>query len=90
MSLLLALAMQVATQPGRVQDMLSPSALHAMTNACHAPRSWLRTSSDGQVRFTPGPDAKFTKVDCVLKRLRASIAPMKLGFIGNEKLTEDK
>jgi hypothetical protein len=90
MSVLLAIAFQAATQRAPSQVEMSQAQLNVMTDACKAPRKWLRHMGGDEVRFEPSPTGKYKTVNCVLKRLRASMAPMKLGFIGNEQLSEDK
>jgi hypothetical protein len=88
MSFLFALAIQGAIAKSRVD--LNQSQLNIMSDACKAPRQWLVHLGGEAIRFRPSPNAKYKRIDCVLKRLRASMAPKKLGFIGNEQLSEDK
>jgi hypothetical protein len=89
-SALLTIALQAALHSRSPVANLTQSQLHVMTDACKEPRQWLSHLGGDEVRFRPSPTAKYEKVDCVLKRLRARIAPTKLGFIGNEQLSEDK
>ena len=87
MSFLFALAIQGAIAKSRVD--LNQSQLNIMSDACKAPRQWLLLGGEA-IRFRPSPNAKYKRIDSVLKRLRVSMAPKKLGFIGNEQLSEDK
>lgn len=57
--------------------------LDAMSDACRAPRIWLRSLGDDRVDFRPSPDAKYAKVVCVFKKMRRSNLPMNLGLVGN-------
>ncbi|MCC2975864.1 hypothetical protein LK533_04130 [Sphingomonas sp. PL-96] len=81
---LLLLHVAVSSAPQTGQAALSQKQLDGMTDACRAPRGWLRHKGGDEIRFLPDPDAEYDKVDCVLKQLRESRIPMKLGFIGNE------
>ena len=90
MSVMLALALQAGAQQIPAKRKVSQSLLDVATDACHAPRKWLKHMSGDEVQFAPSPDAEYDKIYCVLKRLDAIAAPVKLGFIGNEQLSEDK
>jgi len=90
MMVFLALAMQMAAQDSPPKVEVSQSSLDAMSDACGAPRKWLTHQGGDEIRFSPSRRAKFEKVDCVLKRLRESMMPMKLGFVGNEQVPEEK
>ena len=88
-ALLALLQASAPASPSNPVAGLSQAKLDVMSNACRAPRSWLTQLGGDQVRFQPSPDGKYAKVACVLKRLRKSTYPMKLGFIGNEAATTD-
>ncbi|WP_066479488.1 MULTISPECIES: hypothetical protein [unclassified Sphingomonas] len=89
----IAFALQAAAQVAALETQsveVTQTELDAMTDFCNAPRHWLRHLGGEEVAFQPSPEAEFEKVDCVLKRLRASIIPTKLGFVGNEEVPEEK
>lgn len=89
MSLLLALALQVAAQPTRPQRQVSQADLNAMADACRAPRSWL-VLRGREVVFRGSPNADFIKIECVLKKVSAVVPMNKIGFIGNAQASEEK
>ncbi|WP_230481468.1 hypothetical protein [Sphingomonas sp. Leaf21] len=89
MSVLLALALQVAAQPTKPQRQVSRADLNAMADACHAPRNWL-VLRGREVVFRGNPDADFAKIECVLKKVSAVVSMNKIGVIGNAPASEDK
>jgi hypothetical protein len=88
--LALALMLQAAGQDARSPIQISQAKLDAMSATCRTPRKWLKHLGGEQVQFQPSPKARYEQVDCLLKQLRESIVPMKLGFIGNEQAPEEK
>lgn len=89
MMLFLAFTLQLAAQGASPKIEVSQVKLDAMSDACGAPRKWLKHRGGDTVQFQPSQNAKFEKVDCVLKQLRMSLIPMKLGFVGNEQAPEE-
>jgi hypothetical protein len=90
-TLMLVAALQANSSPSPSNPLirLSQTKLDGMSDACHAPRIWLKQLGGDQVRFQPSPKGQYAKVSCVLKRLQRSAYPMKLGFIGNEAASMD-
>ncbi len=87
--LFLAFALQTAVlKTPKVE--VTQAKLDVMSDACRAPRKWLKHLGGEEIAFQPSPRAKFDKVDCLLKQLRESMIPMKLGFVGNEQVPEEK
>jgi hypothetical protein len=80
---LIAAALIVTGQVAAPQ--VTQAQLNKLSDGCKAPRAWLRSKGDNEVRFRPSPNAKYQTVDCVLNRMKRSKLPMKLGFIGNEQ-----
>jgi hypothetical protein len=64
--------------------------LDAMSDACRAPRTWLKHRGGEEVQFQPSPDAKYETVDCVLGKLKESLLPLKMGFVGNERYGDEQ
>lgn len=89
MSVLFALAMQVAAQPTRPRHQVSQADLNAMADARHAPRSWL-VLKGREIVFLGSPDADFAKIECVLKKVSAVVPMDKISFIGNAQASEEK
>ncbi|MBI0474587.1 hypothetical protein D9601_04320 [Sphingomonas sp. MA1305] len=81
MSLLLALAMQVATQPNSLRHKVTPASLNAIADRCHAPRAWL-TLRGRQIVFRGNPDADPVKIECVLKKMSAAIQMNNAALVG--------
>jgi hypothetical protein len=84
---LLAIAQATVTPtPIKPVGALSQAQFDAFSDACRAPRKWLRHLGGDEVRFKPSRRANYDKVACVLQRLRESPGAMSFGFIGNEAL----
>ncbi|RJF91335.1 hypothetical protein [Sphingomonas cavernae] len=86
----LMLAMQGSAPPVATKsaETITQSQLDAMSDACRAPRKWLKHLNGDEVRFRPAKRAKYEQVDCVLRHLKDSMAPMSFGFVGNEAIEE--
>ncbi|MBB6506277.1 hypothetical protein F4693_003277 [Sphingomonas endophytica] len=89
MSVLLALAMQVAAQPSPVRPKMTRADLNAMADACQAPRKWVVLRAN-EIVFRANPDADQAKIECMLKKISAVVATSNIGFIGNEQASEKK
>ena len=87
MSVLLALALQVAAQPTKARHKVTPADLNAMADSCHAPREWLALRGR-EVVFRGSPDADYAKIECVLRKVSAVVPMNKIGFIGNAQASE--
>ncbi|MGK6356991.1 hypothetical protein ACMGDH_17390 [Sphingomonas sp. DT-207] len=90
MILLLALALQASEPEHKPIIEVTQAQLDAMSDTCRTPQKWLKHLGGEQVQFQPSPKAKYEQVDCVLKQLRESAVPMKLGFVGNEEAPREK
>ncbi|UZK66819.1 hypothetical protein [Sphingomonas sp. M1-B02] len=88
MKLLLAFTLLASGQETKPQPEISQARLDEMSVACRTPRKWLKHLAGEQVQFRPSPKARYEQVDCLLKQLRESAVPMKLGFVGNEQAPE--
>ncbi len=87
--LLIALALQAAATPVKPGAVMTQQKLNLLSDRCGAPRKWLRRGRGEEIRFQPSRNGEFAKVDCVLTQLRASLVPMKQGFVGNAEYTEE-
>ena len=87
MSVLLALALQVAAQPSLPLRKVNQADLNAMADACNAPRTWL-TLRDREVVFRGSSNADFAKVQCVIKKMSAAVPMSNMAFIGNAPVSE--
>lgn len=86
--IVLAFAIQLAVQEPRSEVAVSQSKLDVMSDACHAPREWLRHEGGDAVRFMQSRTANYKKVECVFQQMRSSLLSMNLGFVGNELVPE--
>ena len=66
------------------------AALNAIADDCKLARSAFQMASSDELHFQPDPASTFESVDCALVRLKAVRGFGKMGFVGNEALTEDK
>jgi hypothetical protein len=57
--------------------------LQKIASTCGLPGT-LELVGTEDVRFRPSPSSKYERVDCVLKALKKTDIPMKMGFVGNE------
>jgi len=89
MSVLFALAMQVAAQPAPSRRRVTQADLNSMADACHAPRAWLMLRGR-EVVFRGSPNADYGKVECVLKKISAVVPMTDIGFIGNAQVLKEK
>ncbi|WP_126002212.1 hypothetical protein [Sphingomonas sp. ABOLE] len=90
--MILALALLIQTAPPKpvAPDAIPQARLDQMSAVCRTPKKWLQQVGGEQVQFKPSPKARYEQVDCLLKQLRESIVPMKLGFVGNEEAPKEK
>ena len=89
MSVMFALAMQVASQPARSRRQVTQADLNAMADACRAPRAW--TKIEGRrVVFRGSPNADYAKIECVLTKISAVVPMSDMAFIGNAQAPKDK
>jgi hypothetical protein len=51
---------------------------------CRLPATTLKLVGAEDLRLQPPPDAGYEHVDCVLKALKKTDFPQKMGFVGNE------
>jgi hypothetical protein len=58
--------------------------LETIAAACGLPAETLKLAGSDDLHFKPPPDSEYEQVDCVLKALRKTGIPMKMGFVGNE------
>ena len=100
MSVLLALAMQVATQPPVTRPRTrrpKPAAAAPVTQAtldgwskeCRTPRKWLELK-DNEIIMRGSPDSDETKLRCVLEKMSAATSPRTNSLIGNAPVSEDQ
>jgi hypothetical protein len=90
MMVVFALTLQVAVARAETNTALDQPILDRMSDACHAPRMWLRHRGHAQVQFQPSPEAEFETIECVLRMVNESRVPMELGFVGNGQASEEK
>jgi len=64
---------------------ITQTKLDKLSDACKAPRAWLRSIGHDEVTFMPPMNARHRTANCVLNQIKRSKLPMKLGFIGNEQ-----
>lgn len=62
---------------------MSQRELNAISVECGTPKRWLRAREQGEVTFRPPASANFEKVDCLIRKLRPTVAT-KIGYIGND------
>ncbi|HXH17433.1 MAG TPA: hypothetical protein VNJ10_15060 [Sphingomonas sp.] len=89
MSVLLAIAIQAATEQTSPPPQATQDSLNAIADACHAPRKWLELRRD-EIVFRADPDESYDKIACVLKKVSASLPTTPLGFVGNAQVSEEK
>jgi hypothetical protein len=58
--------------------------LEKIAAACRLPATTLKLVGTEDLHFRPPPDAKYERVDCVLKALNKTDIPTRMGFVGNE------
>ena len=88
MSILFAIAIQAAAQQTSGPQ-ASQERLHAIADACHAPRKWLELRRN-EIVFRADPDASSTKIACVLKEVSEIVPATTLGFVGNAQVSEEE
>ncbi|MDR6789604.1 hypothetical protein J2Y58_002977 [Sphingomonas sp. BE138] len=88
MSVLVALAMQVAAQPSQRRHEVTQADLHAMADACHVPRDTV-VMNGSVVVFRSGPNVDFTQTECVLRKVSAVVPMNRISFIGNAPASEE-
>lgn len=57
---------------------------------CRLPATTLKLVGTEDLRVQPPPDAEYEQVDCVLKALKKTDFPQKMGFVGNESYDPGK
>jgi hypothetical protein len=57
-----------------------------VSNKCGWPVDRFKITDAGELRLLPKPDDRYQAVDCALRELKPSKAP--LGFVGNEAPAE--
>lgn len=88
MSVLVALAMQVAAQPAQRRREVTQADLHAMADACHVPHEAV-VMNGSEVVFRGGPNVDFTQTECVLRKVSAVVPMNRISFIGNAPASEE-
>lgn len=69
---------------------LSQAQFDGIADGCGLPRSAVVLNGEDEILFQPPQDAKYEAVDCALKKLKEVKFPgMKLGFIGNERYSNE-
>lgn len=58
--------------------------LEKIAAACRLPATTLELVGTEDLHFRPPPDAKYERVDCVVKALSKTDIPLRMGFVGNE------
>lgn len=89
MSVLLALAMQVAAQPIPSVPAITVGDLNAMADACRAPREWLELRGN-EIVFRASPNEDEAKIVCVLKKIDAVVASSSLSSVGTAPVSKEK
>jgi hypothetical protein len=90
MNILLALAVQAAAQQAAPTISVVQRTLDAITDACHAPRSWLTHRGGNEVVLSASPDADYNMLSCVIDRLQKSTMPVSLSVLGNASASDNK
>jgi hypothetical protein len=63
--------------------------LRNITRSCRLPASALQLKGE-ELHMKPPTDAKYSSVDCMLKRIKPWPGTMKMGFVGNEAYSNEK
>jgi hypothetical protein len=58
--------------------------LEAMGRKCGYPRSEWELVGTEDLHLRPDPNERYEVVDCMLKEIKTSDIPFKIGFVGNE------
>ena len=85
-ALVLAASACGAGSPATPQDLRSErlARLQKIALGCGLPAASLKLVGTDDVHFKPPADAQYQRVDCVLKAMKKTGIPTKMGFVGKE------
>jgi len=64
--------------------------LDRIADTCGLARSTFKLNGDDDLHIQPDPNAKYESVDCALTALKKANMPVKMGFVGNEYIAENR